>query len=69
MAPSYDLLRKNCCFFNNKFTTELSVGGIPEWVYFRVNIAAGVAEMMNEGDNRKNADDFTPRRTTWRSIQ
>jgi hypothetical protein len=69
MAPSYHLLRKNCCFFSNEFAIELGVGGIPEWVYSLANLAAGVVEMMNKGDKRENTGNSTPRRTTWRGIE
>ncbi|EGB12460.1 hypothetical protein AURANDRAFT_6216, partial [Aureococcus anophagefferens] len=33
MAPTYNLLLKNCCFFCKEFALELGVGTIPGWVY------------------------------------
>ena len=33
LATSYNLFRKNCCFFSREFAVELGVGDIPEWVY------------------------------------
>ena len=32
MAPSYDLLRKNCVFFSREFVAELGCGDIPEYI-------------------------------------
>ncbi|KAH8056698.1 Lys63-specific deubiquitinase [Aureococcus anophagefferens] len=32
MAPTYNLLLKNCCFFCKEFALELGVGTIPGWV-------------------------------------
>eukprot|EP00562_Extubocellulus_spinifer_P016916 CAMPEP_0178606432 /NCGR_PEP_ID=MMETSP0697-20121206/37082_1 /TAXON_ID=265572 /ORGANISM="Extubocellulus spinifer, Strain CCMP396" /LENGTH=416 /DNA_ID=CAMNT_0020244885 /DNA_START=71 /DNA_END=1322 /DNA_ORIENTATION=+ len=42
MARTYDLFRKNCCFFSKEFAVELGVGSIPEWVYSLANVGAAV---------------------------
>ena len=44
MAPSYDLLRKNCCSFAKEFAIELGVGSIPEWVYSLANLGAAAED-------------------------
>jgi hypothetical protein len=33
LASSYNIFRKNCCFFSREFAIQLGVGDIPEWVY------------------------------------
>jgi hypothetical protein len=42
MARTYDLFRKNCCFFSKEFAVELGVGSIPDWVYSLANVGAVV---------------------------
>ena len=33
LARSYNLFRKNCCFFSQELAIQLGVGDIPAWVY------------------------------------
>ena len=42
MAPTYNLLLKNCCFFCKEFALELGVGTIPGWVYELAKVGAGL---------------------------
>lgn len=70
MAPTYDMLHKNCCTFSNELAIELGVGGIPGWVMSLANIAAGVNAMM--GKERNDAHDvhrLQALRATWRSLE
>jgi len=52
MAPTYDVLRKNCCFFSREFSIELGVGDIPSWVYSLANVGAKVDNMINHTDEK-----------------
>jgi len=51
MAPTYDLLRKNCCFFSREFAIELGVGSIPKWVYSLANVGKRIEEMRSGTKN------------------
>jgi len=33
MAPSYNLLRRNCCSFSKELAAELGVGNVPAWLH------------------------------------
>jgi hypothetical protein len=39
LANSYNLFRKNCCFFSQELAIELGVGDIPAWVYLLATTA------------------------------
>ena len=70
MAPTYDLLHKNCCTFSNELAIELGVGEIPGWVMSMANVAAGVNAMM--GKERNEANDvhrLQALRATWRILE
>jgi hypothetical protein len=69
MAPSYNLLCKNCCTFSNELATELGVGGIPEWVLSLANIVAGFNNMIGNEVTTENINDLCGRRMTWRSLE
>ena len=56
MAKTYNVLRKNCCFFSKEFAAELGVGSIPEWVYSLANVGAAVEDYRrsnSSGDGAK----------------
>ena len=42
MAPTYDLLRKNCVFFSREFVAELGCGDIPEYIYKLASMGAAL---------------------------
>ena len=44
MAPTYDLLRKNCVFFSREFVAELGCGDIPEYIYKLANMGAAIED-------------------------
>lgn len=69
MAPTYNLLKKNCCSFSNELAIELGLGGIPDWVITLAHIAADLNDMMGREDNAENLLDFCERRATWRSLE
>lgn len=69
MAPSYNLLKKNCCTFSNELAIELGVGGIPDWTIQLAHIAAGVNDLMGYDNHVENLLDVHGRRTTWRSLE
>jgi len=54
MARSYNLFRKNCCFFSREFAIELGVGTIPSWVYQLATTAEPLEPYIIEYDNRRN---------------
>ena len=40
MGPTYDLLRKNCCYFSEAFAVRLGVGYLPKWVNHLAHVGA-----------------------------
>ena len=40
MGPTYDLLRKNCCYFSEAFSLKLGTGKIPKWVNHLAHVGA-----------------------------
>lgn len=68
MAPTYNLLRKNCCTFSNELAIELGVGSIPDWVISLADIAAGIHTMMGK-DLPEDIGRLHEMRTTWRSLE
>ena len=48
MAPTYNLLCKNCCFFSKELAVELGVGTIPKWVYDLANVGAGLQSVFGK---------------------
>lgn len=58
MAPSYDLLRKNCVFFSLEFVAELGCGDIPEYIYKLANMGAAIDDYYSgTAKEEKKADE------------
>lgn len=55
MARSYNLFRKNCCFFSMEFAIELGVGTIPEWIYQMARTGEFIEPYLIEYGKRQNA--------------
>jgi len=55
MARSYNLFRKNCCFFSMELAIELGVGQIPKWVYSLAQTGEFIEPYLIEYAKRQNA--------------
>lgn len=55
MARSYNLFRKNCCFFSMELAIELGVGQIPEWVYSLAQTGEFIEPYLVQYAKRQNA--------------
>jgi len=69
MGHTYNLLRKNCCFFSHEFAIELGVGAIPEWVYSLADIGAWTNQFVLRKETPDKTEPRASFRKTWRSVE